>query len=66
MSDNVLLTSLWLVPLIGMVTVLLVPKSGRVRLVKWVALGFTSATFILTLDGTLGGLPRSRASRISR
>ncbi len=52
MSDNVLLTSLWLVPLIGMVAVLLVPKSAE-SLVKWVGLGFTSATFILTLI-TLG------------
>jgi NADH-quinone oxidoreductase subunit M len=48
MSDNLLLTSLWLVPLIGLVAVLLVPKAAE-QYVKWVALGFTSLTFILTL-----------------
>ena len=48
MSDNLLLTSLWLVPLIGLVTVLIVPKPAE-RAVKWVALGFTTLTFALTL-----------------
>ena len=48
MSDNLLLTSLWLVPLIGMVAVLVLPKPAEPA-VKWVALGFTSATFALTL-----------------
>jgi NADH-quinone oxidoreductase subunit M len=48
MSDNLLLTSLWLVPLIGMVSVLLVPKAAE-RFIKWVALGFTSLTFAITL-----------------
>jgi NADH-quinone oxidoreductase subunit M len=48
MSDNLLLTSLWLVPLIGLVTILVVPKSAE-RAVKWVALGFTSLTFVITL-----------------
>ena len=48
MSDNLLLTSLWLVPLIGLVAVLVVPKAAE-QYVKWVALGFTSLTFILTL-----------------
>ena len=44
MSDNLLLTSLWLVPLIGLVAVLILPKQAE-RAVKWVALGFTSLTF---------------------
>ena len=43
-----LLTSLWLVPLIGLVTVLIVPRPAE-RAIKWVALGFTSLTFVLTL-----------------
>ena len=48
MSDNLLLTSLWLVPLIGLVAVLILPKPAEPA-VKWVALGFTSATFVITL-----------------
>jgi NADH-quinone oxidoreductase subunit M len=48
MSDNLLLTSLWLVPLIGLATVLVVPKQAE-HAVKWVALGFTSLTFVITL-----------------
>ena len=45
MSDNLLLTSLWLVPLIGLVAVLIVPKPAEWA-VKWVALAFTSVTFV--------------------
>ena len=48
MSDNLLLTSLWLVPLIGLVVVLVVPKRSEPA-VKWVSLGFTSVTFLITL-----------------
>src|SRR5271157_4774661 len=48
MSDNLLLSSLWLLPLIGLTIVLLVPKRSE-SAVKWVALGFTSATFLATL-----------------
>jgi NADH-quinone oxidoreductase subunit M len=48
MSDNVLLTSAWLLPLIGLLVVLVVPKRSE-SAVKWVALGFTSATFLVTL-----------------
>ena len=48
MSDNFLLTSLWLVPLIGLVVVLVLPKQAEPA-VKWVALGFTSVTFVITL-----------------
>ena len=40
MSDNLLLTSLWLVPLIGLVAILILPKQAE-KAVKWVALGFT-------------------------
>ncbi len=61
-SDNLLLTSLWLVPLIGMVAVLFLPKRFE-HTAKWVSLGFTSVTFLVTLillakymgsDGTAG------------
>jgi NADH-quinone oxidoreductase subunit M len=48
MSDNLLLTSLWLLPLIGLVTVLAIPKRSE-EAVKWVTLGFTSVTFLLSL-----------------
>ena len=48
MSDNLLLTSLWLVPLIGVVAVLALPKKAE-NAVKWVSLGFTSVTFVITL-----------------
>ncbi len=48
MSDNVLLTSLWLLPVIGMVIVLVLPKRSEAA-VKWVSLGFTLATFLMTL-----------------
>jgi NADH-quinone oxidoreductase subunit M len=62
LSDNLLLTSLWLVPLIGMVVVLGLPKRSE-HAAKWVSLGFTSVTFLITLillgiylgsDGTTG------------
>ncbi len=46
--DNLLLTSLWLLPLIGLAIVLVVPKRSEPA-VKWVALGFTSATFLASL-----------------
>jgi NADH-quinone oxidoreductase subunit M len=48
MSDNLLLTSLWLLPLIGLVAVLLIPKRNEAA-IKWISLGFTSATFLVTL-----------------
>ena len=48
MSDNLLLTSLWLLPLIGMVVVLAVPKRSEAA-IKYVALGFTLITFVVTL-----------------
>ncbi len=48
MSDNLLLTSVWLLPLIGLAIVLMVPKRSE-SAVKWVALGFTSATFLAAL-----------------
>ena len=50
MSDNVLLTSLWLVPLIGMLVVLAMPKRNE-SAIRWVSLGFTS----VTLRGHAGG-----------
>ncbi len=48
MSDNVLLTSLWLLPLIGLVIVLVLPQRSE-SAVRWIALVFTSATFLATL-----------------
>ena len=48
MSDNVLLTSLWLLPVIGLAIVLILPKRIE-QAVKWVSLGFTIATFLVTL-----------------
>ncbi len=48
MTDNLLLTSLWLLPLAGMAWVLVVPKRSE-GAIKYVALGFTLATFIVTL-----------------
>jgi NADH-quinone oxidoreductase subunit M len=52
MSDNLLLTSLWLVPLIGVAVVLALPKKAE-SAIKWVSLGFTSLSFVITLV-TLG------------
>jgi len=48
MSDNLLLSSLWLLPVIGLAVVLGIPKRSE-SAVKWVALGFTSATFLASL-----------------
>jgi NADH-quinone oxidoreductase subunit M len=48
MSDNLLLTALWLLPLIGMVILLAVPKRSELA-IKGVSLGFTLATFIASL-----------------
>jgi NADH-quinone oxidoreductase subunit M len=48
MSDLVLLTLTWLLPLIGLLVVLALPKRLE-GAVKWTALGFTTASFILTL-----------------
>jgi NADH-quinone oxidoreductase subunit M len=48
MSDNFLLTSLWLLPVIGIVVVLLLPQRSH-EAIKWVSLGFSLATFVITL-----------------
>ncbi|MGO9813604.1 MAG: complex I subunit 4 family protein [Isosphaeraceae bacterium] len=48
MSDNLLLTSLWLLPLIGMVGVLAVPRRSEAA-IKYLALFFTIITFVVTL-----------------
>jgi len=48
MSDNLLLSSLWLLPMIGMVIVLAVPRRSEAA-IKFIALGFTVATFVATL-----------------
>jgi NADH-quinone oxidoreductase subunit M len=48
MIDTLLLTSLWLLPLIGMFVLLFVPKRSE-ALIKIIALGFTLATFVVSL-----------------
>ncbi|HKI19425.1 MAG TPA: NADH-quinone oxidoreductase subunit M, partial [Isosphaeraceae bacterium] len=48
MSDNLLLTSLWLVPLIGAAIVLALPRRSDIA-VKWVSLAVTSVTFLISL-----------------
>ncbi len=48
MSDNLLLTSLWLLPLIGMVGVLVVPRRSEAS-IKYIALVATALTFVATL-----------------
>jgi NADH-quinone oxidoreductase subunit M len=48
MSDFLLLSSLWVLPLIGMVIVLTVPRRSEPA-IKWIALGFTLATMLATL-----------------
>src|SRR6266478_2133914 len=48
MSDDLLLSLLWFVPLLGAVLVLFVPKSAE-QSIKGIALAFTIATFVLTL-----------------
>jgi NADH-quinone oxidoreductase subunit M len=48
MNDNLILTSLWLIPVIGLVVVLMIPKRSEPS-IKWVSLGFTLATFVMTL-----------------
>ena len=55
MNDNLILTSLWLLPVIGLVVVLLIPKRSEAS-IKWVSLGFTLATFVDDARGS-GRLP---------
>ena len=48
MSDLVLLSSLWLIPLIGMLIVLAIPK-GNESAIRWTALAATIVTFAVSL-----------------
>ncbi len=48
MTDNVLLGSLWLIPVIGMAAVLALPRAWTVA-IKWVALGTTITLFVASL-----------------
>ena len=48
MSDLVLLSSLWLIPLVGMLVVLAIPKRSE-SAIRWISLGFTIVTFAATL-----------------
>ncbi len=48
MSDTVLLSSLWLLPVIGLVVVLAVPKRNEAA-IKWISLASMLATFLVTL-----------------
>src|SRR5689334_3287709 len=48
MSDLLLLSLLWVVPLAGSIAVLLMPK-GATSAIRWTSLGVTRAPFRLTL-----------------
>jgi NADH-quinone oxidoreductase subunit M len=48
MSDALLLSLLWVLPLAGSIAVLFMPKSA-VPAIRWTSLGVTAATFLLTL-----------------
>jgi len=48
LSDTILLTGLWLLPFVGSLAVLAVPKDSE-RFIKWLALGVCLGTFALTL-----------------
>lgn len=48
MTDNLLLGSLWLIPLIGMVVVLCIPRAWT-RSIKWIALAATIGVFAASL-----------------
>jgi NADH-quinone oxidoreductase subunit M len=48
MSDNVLLSSLWLLPLLGAAIVLLVPKRNEAA-IKWISLAASVATLVVSL-----------------
>jgi NADH-quinone oxidoreductase subunit M len=48
MSDLVLLSSLWLIPLIGMLIVLAIPKRNE-SAIRWTSLAFTIATLAASL-----------------
>jgi NADH-quinone oxidoreductase subunit M len=65
MSDNVLLTSVWLLPLIGLVLVLLVPRRFESS-IKWVSLGFTFASFLMSLLMLRAYLTQSEAQAALR
>jgi NADH-quinone oxidoreductase subunit M len=62
MNDLVLLTSLWLIPLIGVLVVLAIPKRNE----SWIprtALGFTIATFAVSLVALENYMNEQAASR---
>jgi NADH-quinone oxidoreductase subunit M len=61
MSDQLLLTSLWLVPLIGAGAVLLVPR-GAERFVKHVAAAFSAAAFALAVCALIAYVGDGRAA----
>jgi NADH-quinone oxidoreductase subunit M len=48
MSDNVLLTSVWLIPLLGLVVILAVPGRSESS-IKWLSLGASFLTFVASL-----------------
>ncbi len=61
MSDTLLLTLIWLTPLIGSGVVLLIPK-GSERFIKHVATAFMAGTFAATLAVMAVYLGDSKAS----
>jgi NADH-quinone oxidoreductase subunit M len=48
MSDGILLSLLWVLPLAGSIAVLFMPKTA-VPMIRWTSLGITAVTFLLTL-----------------
>ncbi len=48
MSDYLLLSSFWILPLIGMAIVLALPKRSE-SVIRWISLGFTTAVFLVSL-----------------
>lgn len=63
LSDTILLTGLWLLPFIGSLAVLAVPKASE-RLIKWLALGVCIGTFALTLVAFLRYLAPNEAGMV--
>ena len=48
MSDYLLLSSLWILPLIGMAIILALPKRSEPA-IRLISLGFTTAAFLVSL-----------------
>jgi NADH-quinone oxidoreductase subunit M len=62
MSDLVLLTSLWLIPLVGTLAVLAIPKRNE-SWIRWTSLAFTVVTFAISLVALENYVNEQAASR---